>query len=72
MTGSNFTPWWEHVNDFDTHEEREEFLAAIRRTSGVAWLKPNYTRQAKMLGWVAGYQSRKFAQPESHTGKKQS
>jgi len=66
----NNKPWWEQVNDFDTHDEREEFLEGVRRTGGVAYLRPSYTRQAKMLGYIAGYRSRKFDQPKSHTGKK--
>lgn len=65
----NQKPWWEQVNDFDAKEDREQFLDAVRRTAGVAYLPPNYTRQAQMLGWIAGYKSRKFAQPKSYTGK---
>lgn len=69
MNYANFEPWWEQVNKFDTHEEREEFLASVRQYGGTAWMRPNYTRQAQMLGSIAGYRSRKFEQPKSHTGK---
>lgn len=66
----NSKPWWEQVNDFDTHEEREEFLEGVRRYSGVAIHRPSYQRQSQMMGWIAGYRARKFEQPKSHTGKK--
>lgn len=69
MNDANFKPWWEQVNDFESQEEREEFLDSVRRYGGTAWMRPSYTRQAKMLGSIAGYRSRKFAQPKSHTGK---
>jgi hypothetical protein len=71
MFSDNFKPWWEQVNDFESHEEREEFLASVRQYGGTAWMRPTYTRQAKMLGAVAGYKSRKFASPKSHTGKQE-
>ncbi|CAB4123497.1 hypothetical protein UFOVP46_20 [uncultured Caudovirales phage] len=70
MPSENFTPWWEHVNDFDTAEDQRLFVDSVRRYIGPNWMRPNYNRQAQMLGAVAGYRGRKFAQPESYTGKK--
>jgi hypothetical protein len=71
MNDANFEPWWEQVNKFESQEEREEILDSVRRYGGIAWMRPNYTRTAKMLGAIAGYKSRKFAQPKSHSGKQE-
>jgi hypothetical protein len=50
-------PWWEKVADFDTPNERREFIR------GIAGAKPkNQNTTAILFGLVAGYLGGKAAQ----------
>lgn len=50
-------PWWEKVSDFDTFQEKEQFIR------GIAGAKPDNNKASTILfGLVAGYLGGKAAQ----------
>jgi hypothetical protein len=63
---NNFKPWWEQVASFRTGKDQEEFLDGVYK--GLTTSRPAQS-QSYLMGLVAGYRNRKFAQPESFTGK---
>lgn len=66
MPPANFKPWWEQVASFENGKDQEEFLQGVYQ--GLTTNRPAQ-RQSYLMGLVAGYRNRKFAQPESFTGK---
>lgn len=61
---SDFKPWWEKVADYNDADQ-EEFLQGVFQ--GLTTYRPRQ-QQSYILGLVAGYRNREFAQPKSWTG----
>jgi hypothetical protein len=66
MSNANWKPWWEQVATFENGNDQENFLKGVYQ--GLTTNRPAQ-RQSYLMGLVAGYRNRPFAQPKSHTGK---
>ena len=61
----DFKPWWEKVADYNDPDQQEFLRGAYQ---GMVTYRPPQPN-AYLIGLSAGYNNRKFANPDSWTGR---